>query len=419
MTKPSALRIIRDIDGFTPELIAFRRDLHMHPEVAFEETRTTEKLVERLREAGLAPRVLSCGTGLICDIVPTTASAAARRTVALRADIDALPVHDLKDVPYRSTVDGKTHACGHDVHTTALLGAALTLARFREQNLLTRPVRLVFQPAEEVQPGGALVAMRDGLLGDGEVESLHMLHCDPTKEVGRIGVLDGPITSGTDTFHFHAEGKGGHGARPHLTANVPAALIRMANALLAIPSRFAPRDGVVISTPVIHTGHARNIIDPRGELGGTMRTADPEAWERIGAIFAEHVEAAKLASGSGVTWTQMLHRMPPVVNSLGYRSREAIVDLFGEEAVVDTEQSQGGEDGAWYLKGVSNVPGVPDMPGVPGNLVRLGVRSRGVDPESAAHLHEGDFDVDEEAIGVGAAYLTRMATASMVDLTTD
>ncbi|WP_439678976.1 M20/M25/M40 family metallo-hydrolase [Embleya sp. MST-111070] len=240
-----------------PEPIAFRRDLCMRAEPDFEEARAAEKLVERLREAGLAPRVRTRGTALVRDIAPTTASAAARRTVALRADVDALPVHGrARPVPLDRGWH-RAHACGHDVHTTALPAAALAPARFREQDQLTRAVRPVFRGDR----GGAArwcVGRHAGrVLGGGEVESVRVPHRDPTKQVGRIGAMGGAVASGTDTFHFHP-GAGGLGARPHPTANVPAALIRMANALLATPGRFAPRTGVVITAPVIHTGHARH-----------------------------------------------------------------------------------------------------------------------------------------------------------------
>ncbi|WP_406299998.1 amidohydrolase [Embleya sp. NBC_00888] len=409
MTTPMATRILSGVDELGPELIAFRRDLHQHPELGFAETRTTRRLVARLRKAGLRPRVLPGGTGAVCDIFPNDPGAVNRPFVALRGDMDALPVTDLKDVPWRSTVDGACHACGHDVHTSAVLGAGLALVGLRNQGLLPRPVRLVFQPAEEIQPGGALRAMTAGVL-DG-VESIHMVHCDPTVEVGRLAILDGPITSGMDTFRFHGEGTGGHSARPHLTANMIAGMAPMMLALPGLVQRFAPSDGVVFAWTTVHAGGtALNVIPTEGDLGGSLRTASPDAWRRMPEFITELVEGAMRVGGSGITWKLEHHRMPPVVNTLGHLSRAAVVDLFGEEAVATTVQSQGGEDFAWYLAGTKDVPGVPDMPGVPGNLVRLGVRPPGVDPATYPHLHEGGFDVDERAITVAAAYLTRMAT---------
>ncbi|WP_406290279.1 amidohydrolase [Embleya sp. NBC_00896] len=417
MTTPTGTRILSGIDTFGPELTAFRRDLHQHPELGFAETRTTAQLVARLRQAGLNPRVLPGGTGLTCDIVPLDAVAASRPFVALRGDIDALPVADLKDVPYRSTVDGNSHACGHDVHTSAVLGAGLVLVELRDQGLLPRPVRLLFQPAEEVQPGGALHAMEAGALQD--VESIHMVHCDPTVEVGRIALLDGPITSGMDTFRFRVEGQGGHSARPHLTANVLLGLFRMVSVLPTLTDRFAPRDGLVFAWTQINAGEALNVIPSEGVLGGSLRTANPDAWRRMPEIISELVRGVVIAGGSGTSWKFEHHRLPPVVNTLGHMSRAAVVDLFGVDAVAETVQSQGGEDFAWYLAGTKDLPGVPDMAGVPGNLARLGVRPPGVDPDAYPHLHEGGFDIDERAITVGAAYLARMATDPLTTDDTD
>ncbi len=176
------------------ELVAFRRDLHMHPELGNQEFRTTAAIKARLEAAGLEPRVLAVGTGLVCDIGPRDPAVP---MLALRADIDALPVPDTKsDCAYRSTVPDRAHACGHDVHTTVVLGAGLVLARLHEQGLLPRAVRLLFQPAEEVLPGGAADAIACGVL-DG-VGRIIAVHCDPKVDSGRIGLRIGPITSACD-----------------------------------------------------------------------------------------------------------------------------------------------------------------------------------------------------------------------------
>lgn len=175
------------------ELVAFRRDLHMNPELGRQEFRTTAAVKARLEQAGLKPRVMPGGTGLLCDIGATDPE---RPRLALRADLDALPIPDTKRVEYRSTVPGRAHACGHDVHTTVVLGAGLVLAELEREGKLRRPVRLVFQPAEEVMPGGALDAIKaDALDGVGRILALH---CDPKVEVGRIGLRQGSITSAVD-----------------------------------------------------------------------------------------------------------------------------------------------------------------------------------------------------------------------------
>ncbi|MEU9387798.1 amidohydrolase, partial [Streptomyces sp. NPDC048279] len=188
------------------ELVAFRRDLHMHPELGNQEFRTTAAIKERLEKAGLRPRVLSMGTGLICDIGPV---ADGLPVLALRADIDALPIPDMKtECAYRSTVPDRAHACGHDVHTAVVLGAGLVLAEMHERGLLPRPVRLLFQPAEEVLPGGAADAIASGVL-DG-VGRIIAVHCDPRVDAGRIGLRTGAITSACDRIEVALDGPGGH-----------------------------------------------------------------------------------------------------------------------------------------------------------------------------------------------------------------
>lgn len=416
MTSPLGRHIIGRLVALEDELVAFRRELHRHPEPAFEEVRTTSLLVARLRRAGLAPRVLPEGTGVVCDIVPrvprSRGAVGDRGFVALRSDIDALPVQDTKSVAYRSNVPGVSHACGHDVHTAALLGAGLVLAELAEAGELATPVRLLFQPGEEVLPGGALRAIAAGVLAD--VDAMFAQHCDPAVEVGRIALLDGPITSGQDEFVLTAEGRGGHSSRPHLTEDLVHAMSGMMSALPHVVRRFAPQDGLVFTWTLVRAGEALNVIPTRGTLGGSLRTMNPTAWERIPEALADQFEGAARA-GDGVRWTFDLSRRPPVVNTVVDGSRAAVLDLFGTEAVAETQQSLGGEDFAWYLSGTRGVPEVPDTLGVPGNLARLGVRPRGTDAESFAHLHQGRFDVAEEAIGVGAAYLARMGAGSPDD----
>ena len=183
-------RLTKNIDA---ELVEFRRDLHRHPELGRRETRTTAAIVNRLTQAGLEPRVLESGTGVICDILGDLGEAP---TVGFRGDIDALPLDDVKDVPYRSTVDGVCHACGHDAHTAIVLGHGTRAGRAQRAGLLTRSVRLIFQPAEEITPGGALDVIADG--GTHGLEQVFALHCDPKLEVGTVGFRAGPITAGAD-----------------------------------------------------------------------------------------------------------------------------------------------------------------------------------------------------------------------------
>ena len=206
-------------------LVEVRRDLHRHPELSREERRTTDLLADALSHVGLSPRILPSGTGLLCDIGPEPP------TVAFRADLDALPILDTKDVSYRSRVDGVTHACGHDVHATVVLGTGLALARMAARGELHHGVRLVFQPAEEVVPGGALDVIAAGGL-DG-IHRIYAVHCDPGVDVGQVGLRAGPITAASDHIEVLLTGPGGHTARPHLTAD-------LVSAPRAWPARPAP-----------------------------------------------------------------------------------------------------------------------------------------------------------------------------------
>src|SRR5579862_9610512 len=202
--------LLADLDAFLAEheaeLIEFRRDLHAHPELAFNEHRTTRRVALRLAAAGLRPVILPKGTGLLVDIGSEQVPYTERPVVALRADMDALPMTDVKDVPYRSTVPGACHACGHDVHTTVLLGAGLFLADQARAGLLPGPVRLIFQPDEEGSTGARDVIAAGGLASVGRIFAVH---CDPRLDVGKLGIRSGPITAACDHIKVHVRGPGG------------------------------------------------------------------------------------------------------------------------------------------------------------------------------------------------------------------
>ncbi|MEV6730008.1 MULTISPECIES: amidohydrolase [unclassified Streptomyces] len=380
-------------DHLRAELIAFRRDLHMHPELGHQEFRTTAAIKARLEKAGLRPRVLKSGTGLICDVGTWDGG---RPMLALRADIDALPIPDTKThIAYRSTFPDRAHACGHDVHTAVVLGAGLVLADLDRQGLLPRPVRLLFQPAEEVLPGGATDAIESGVL-DG-VGRIVAVHCDPRVDAGKIGLRTGPITSACDRLEITLAGPGGHTARPHLTTDLVTAAARVAVDLPAVLSRrMDARSGMSITWGRIEAGHACNVIPMHAELSGTIRCLDINAWhEAPDQIHAAIDEIAGMhRAKSEITYVR---GVPPVVNDpvVTELLRESMEARLGKESVEDTEQSLGGEDFSWYLEHV------------PGAMARLGVHTPGA--SAKRDLHRGDFDVDESAIGVGVEFFTAAA----------
>lgn len=380
------------------EFIEFRRDLHMHPELAFAEHRTTQRIEDRLTEGGLKPWRLPQGTGLVCDIGPEEGP-----TVALRADIDALPLDDEKDVHYCSTVPGAAHACGHDVHTAVVLAAGLFLAQQARSGALPGRVRLIFQPAEEL-PGGAREVINAGGL-DG-VDRIFALHCDPRLPVGRVGLRTGPITAACDQLLVRLSGPGGHTARPHLTADLVYALGKVVTELpAALSRRVDPRAGFSLVWGRISAGSAPNAIPDDGIVEGTVRCLDDEAWYGAPDLIKELLDS--VAASYGVRAELNYRRgVPPTVNEAGSVAmlRDACALVLGPQAVASTQQSLGGEDFAWYLEGT------------PGAYARLGTHWSEPEDRPMLDLHRGTFDVDERAIGVGARV---MAAAALTALWSD
>ncbi len=381
-------RIHALVEGLDAELVAVRRELHAHPEVGRTEHRSTRVVAERLRAAGLEPRALP-GTGLVCDLGPGRGP-----RVLLRADLDALPVPDTCAHEWRSTVPGLCHACGHDVHTAVVLGSGLVLAALDAEGLLPGPVRLLFQAAEEIQPGGALDAIDAGAMdGVGEVFAVH---CEPKIDVGKVGTRIGPITSASDPVTITLTSAGGHTSRPHLTGDVVFALGQVITQVPAVLGRrLDPRSGVNLTWGQVHAGTVHNAIPTTGQVRGTLRCLDQGAWERAVAVLREAVEHVVAPYHVHVD-VHHERGVPPVVNDdASTRLLDAAArEMLGHDAVVLTEQSLGGEDFGWLLTRA------------PGAMARLGTRTPG---GRTYDIHQGDLDVDERAIGVGVRLLVRAA----------
>lgn len=386
--------------AYGDEMIAFRRDLHAHPELGYHEHRTTRMVAARLAGAGLRPAVLPKGTGLLADIVGGNGYASGP-VVALRADLDALPVPDEKNVPYRSTVRNACHACGHDVHTAVLVGAGLFLARLAAAGELRGRVRLVFQPAEEV-PGGALDVLAAG--GIASVDRIFALHCDPRLDVGKIGLRTGPITAACDQIVVRVAGPGGHTARPHLTADLVYALGKIVTELpAALSRRVDPRSSLSLVWGRVSAGSAPNAIPDDGIAEGTVRCLDDEAWHAAPELLKALTDS--VASAYGVMAELSYQRnVPPTVNEAAsvQMLSDAITHVLGPDAVSPAPQSLGGEDFAWFVESI------------PGALARLG--TRGDETSADLDLHQGTFDVDERAIGIGIKVMAATALAAVDDL---
>ena len=388
---------VLDVAGhLVPELVLFRRDLHANPELSRAEFRTTAAIAARLERAGLAPRVRGVGTGLVCDIVP--AGSEKLPFLAFRADIDALPIEEDSELDFRSRVPGVMHACGHDVHTAVVLGAGLTLAELAREGRLARPVRLIFQPAEEVMPGGALDMVADGALYG--VSKILSVHCDPKLDAGQVGLRTGALTAACDMVSLTLDGPGGHTSRPHLTADLVYALASIvAEVPAALSRRIDPRAGLSLVWGQIAAGSAPNAIPGHGSARGTIRTLDQDAWNQAPDVVHELIDA--IAAKFGVKHTlDYVQGVPPVVNEAESVAllRTAATRALGGDAVRSTPQSLGGEDFAWYLQRV------------PGAMARLGVRTPG--DKAVRDLHQGTFLADEGAIAAGVRML---ATAALCD----
>jgi amidohydrolase len=374
------------------KLIRLRRDIHAHPELAREERRTTSVVSAALAEAGLRGHVLLSGTGLIVDI-----GAKSGPMIALRADMDALPIQDNKDVPYRSQVPGVCHACGHDVHTAILVGAAIELARSELANY--GRVRCIFQPAEESSVSGSLDMIAAGAL-DG-VERIFALHCDPSAQVGTVGTRVGPITSAMDHMVIKIKGVGGHSGRPHLTPNPIVAIGRVVTSLSdVVHAQLPENERMLIGFGTISSNGTKNAIPSYAEASGTVRIPDT-------AVRPLVPDLIKMATRSVVEPfaldcdVEYMRVCPAVVNDP--KAAEIIIhaaiSAVGEENVYTPPQSFGGEDFAWYLQEV------------PGALFRLGVRAPG--STTQADLHSGYFDIDERALAVGVKMFTRIAISAV------
>jgi amidohydrolase len=375
------------------ELVAVRRHIHAHPELSGQEYETSAMVARELTKAGLSPRMLPKGNGVMCDI------GYGERVIALRADLDALPLPDTKDVPYRSTVDNVCHACGHDVHTTVLLGTGLALAQLAERDELPGRVRLLFQPAEEVMPSGAPEVIAAGGLKD--VAAIFALHCAPQLPVGLVGVRSGPLTAATDKIEVRLTGAGGHTARPHLTADLVHALGRV---VVDVPSlldrRLDARAGVSMVWGAVRAGEAINAIPIEGVARGTVRVLNRDAWRAVPDLVTQliHDVIAPTGAHAEVIYTR---GVPPVVND---RLATAIIAgaagaALGPERVTEAEISMGGEDFAFYLDQV------------PGAMIRLGVGIPGSDTK--LDIHQSAFDVDERSIGYGVRVMVHTALAAL------
>src|SRR5246127_2963873 len=366
------------------DLVDWRRHIHRYPELGRQEYATTQFVAERLADAGLNPKVLPGGTGLTCDFGPDR-----EPRIALRADMDALPMAERTGAPYESTMPNAAHACGHDAHTAILLGTALALAGVPE---LPIALRLIFQPAEELMPGGAIDAIAAGALTG--VSRIFAVHCDPRLDVGKVAVTVGPITSAADSIEITLQSPGGHTSRPHLTADLVYGIGTLITGLPGgLSRRIDPRNSTVMVWGAVRAGWAPTWSPQAGTLAGTIRTASHSTWLTMESLIRETV--ASLLAPLGIEHSLQYRRgVPPVVNEeISTRILTHAIEAIGSDVLCDNRQSGGGEDFSWYLEEV------------PGAMARLGVWT-GRGPQ--LDLHQPTFDVDERSLAVGVRVLVNI-----------
>lgn len=380
----SALELARAIE---PEMIALRRDLHQHPETAWEEVRTGTLIADTCERLGLQTRRAVARTGVIAVLNADKPGPA----LALRADMDALPVEEEGDAPYRSTVAGKAHLCGHDAHVAMLLGAAKILVQERER--IPFPVWFVFQPAEEVPPGGAELLIAENCLdGVGEIYGLHV---NPLLPVGCLGLRPGPFMASMDKFELTIEGRGGHGAMPHLTRDPVLAAAETVVALQSIVSRRVdPLEAAVVSVCVMDAGTVFNAIPSHARLVGTARSLSRPLGEALPRWIREIADGVAAAHGQRARLAYV-HGTPVLVNPPEGTERmtRAFRALGG--TVQDLMPIMGGEDFAFFLEKI------------PGCFAFLGAGD-GSSPRPGQCLHHPCFDIREEALVWGAALHVQM-----------
>ncbi|MEM8889712.1 MAG: M20 family metallopeptidase [Bacteroidota bacterium] len=374
------------------EVVANRRQIHANPELSFHEEKTAAFVQEKLEEIGVAVTPKIADNGLVGIIEGTKEGE--DRVLALRADMDALPIIEENEVPYKSQNPGVMHACGHDVHTSSLLGTAKILNQFRDK--FSGTIKLIFQPAEELLPGGASLMIKDGVLENPKVSSILGQHVQPYMDCGKIGVRPGMYMASADEIHLVVKGKGGHAAMPANFIDPIMMTAQMLVTLQQVVSRSDPRIPSVLSFGDIHGDGATNVIPSEVRVKGTFRTMN-EAWRDKALNQIEKIITNTAESLGGSVELEIKKGYPVLYNDevLTRNARAHICDYIGEENVVDMDIWMAAEDFAWYTQEI------------PGCFYRLGTRneSRGI----VHGVHTPRFDIDEDALKLSTGLMAWLA----------
>jgi amidohydrolase len=381
---------------FSSEVVEARRHLHANPELSYQEFNTAKYVGQQLKKYGLSPVEGVATTGLTVEIQGKNPS---KKSIALRADMDALPIHEANEVPYKSKIQGVMHACGHDVHTSSLLGTAKILHAIKDQ--FEGTVRLIFQPGEEKNPGGASYMIRDGVLKNPQPSGIIGQHVFPLLPAGKIGFREGMYMASCDEIYLKVIGKGGHGAAPELAIDPIVIASHIIIALQQVISRNAsPKQPTVLSFGKIIGEGATNIIPNEVNIAGTFRAMD-EVW-RESALQKIKKMAESIADGMGGRCEVDISRGYPYLENnpeLTRRIRSAAEAYVGKENVVDIDITLGAEDFSYY----SQV--------IPASFYRLGTRNeaKGI----TSYVHTPTFDIDEDALTIGPGLMAWMAVQEL------
>ncbi len=384
-------RVSEETDKIFDELVELRRDFHRHPELAYEEVRTSHIVAEYLEGLGCEVQRHVAKTGVVAHLRGDLADATSK-VVALRADLDALPMPEETTLTFRSTVPGKMHACGHDAHTAMLLGTAKVLAALRQY--LAGTVKFIFQPSEEKIPGGAKPMLDEGIFDVQKPSAVFGQHCIPQVPVGKIGFYAGAMMAAADELYITVKGRGGHGSAPHRTNDPITAAVQIVTSLQTIASRNVPPAApFVISITAIHGGSATNIIPNDVQLMGTLRTMDESVRELAHARLKDIVHFTAKAMGVEAE-IEIRKGYPVLINDKAMTAFAFNVarEYLGDERAIEAEPIMGAEDFAYFLRAC------------PGTFWQLGVgnASRGI----VHNIHSTLFDLDEEALRVGTGFMS-------------
>ncbi len=388
MSSASSLKdqILKEARALFKEQVAFRRHLHQYPEISNEEFETTKRITAAVKKLGFKLRPVKYDTGVLAELNVVKGGP----TIVVRTDIDALPVTEQTGLPFASKNAGRMHACGHDMHMATVYGVAVLLNRLRDH--LEGNVRFIFQPAEEMPPGGARPMIASGALDN--AKAILGLHVDPGVPTGKIGLRDGVTMASVTDFDLIVRGRAGHAARPHTGIDAIATAAELVDSIQKIVSREVdPIAPVAITFGQIEGGRARNVIADEVRLVGTARTLSETAAKKVAKQIRRTAEGIARARGARVEMNLIADypvlKNDPRANRLLARNAEM---LFGRGKVIESNQGLGGEDFACYLEKV------------PGAMFRLGTMNKKIRADQP--WHSARFIADENALPIGTALLT-------------